>query len=62
MSKSEAVLLAVPQVKYKKTEGTLYIMKERVAFFDGRDTQLIGHSFYDVKSELNFLGNQLFGL
>lgn len=53
MSKSEAVLLAVPEVKYKKTEGTLYIMKERVAFFDGRDTQLIGHSFYDVKSKLS---------
>lgn len=51
MSKIEDVLLVVPEVKYKKSDGTLYIMKERIAFIvENRDTVQIAHSFYDVKS------------
>lgn len=52
MSRTEDVLLAMPEVKYKKSDGTLYIMKERVAFIvENRDSVLVSHSFYDVKSK-----------
>lgn len=54
MSKIEDVLLVVPEVKHKKNDGTLYIMKERVAFIvENRDTVLLAHSFYDIKSKKN---------
>lgn len=53
----EDVLLAVPEVKYKKSDGTLYVMKSKIAFVvDNRDTVLITHSFFDVKSKLDFQG------
>lgn len=53
----EDVLLSVPEVKYKKSDGTLYVMKSKVAFVvDNRETVLISHSFFDVKSESNFQG------
>lgn len=56
MSKIEDVLLVLPEVKYKKNDGTLYIMKEKIAFIvENRDAVLIAHSFYDVKSNLNTL-------
>lgn len=52
MSKIEDVVLGLPQVRYKKNDGTLYIMKERIAFIcENRDSVLISHSFYDIKSE-----------
>lgn len=52
MSKIEDVLLVVPEVKYKKSDGTLYVMKERIAFIiENRDTTALSHSFYDVKSK-----------
>lgn len=52
MSKIEDVLLLVPEVKYKKNDGTLYVMKERIAFIvENRDNVLVSHSFYDVKSK-----------
>lgn len=50
MSKIEDVLLLVPEVKYKKNDGTLYVMKERIAFIvENRDNVLVSHNFYDVK-------------
>lgn len=53
----EDVLLAMPEVKYKKSDGTLYVMKSKVAFVvDNRETVLITHSFFDVKSKSNFQG------
>ncbi|CRL01679.1 CLUMA_CG014898, isoform A [Clunio marinus] len=52
MSKIEDVLLAVPEVKHKKNDGTLYIMKERIAFIvENRETCLASHSFYDIKMQ-----------
>lgn len=52
MSKIEDVLLVLPEIKYKKNDGSLYIMKERIAFIvENRETVLVSHSFYDVKSE-----------
>jgi transcription initiation factor TFIIH subunit 1 len=47
------VILAIPEVKYKKTDGTLYVLKEKIAFIaENRDTALVSHSFYDVKSKI----------
>lgn len=55
MSKIEDVLLVLPQVRYKKADGTLFIMKERIAFImENRDSVSVAHSFYEIKSELNF--------
>lgn len=54
MSKIEDVILMVPMVKYKKNDGTLYIMKDKIAFIvENRDSVLISHSFYDIKSKSN---------
>jgi transcription initiation factor TFIIH subunit 1 len=56
MSKIEDVLFVLPEVKFKKSDGSLYIMKERIAFIaDNRETVLVSHSFYDVKSKLLLL-------
>lgn len=53
MSKIEDVLLVVPEVKYKKDNGILYIMKSRIAFIvENRDTTALSHSFYDIKSNV----------
>lgn len=53
MSKIEDVLLSVPEVKYKKADGTIYVMKERIAFIvENRDTTALSHSFYDIKSNV----------
>lgn len=51
-AKIEDVILQIPEVKYKKNDGTLYVMRERIAFFvENRESVLVSHSFYDVKSE-----------
>jgi transcription initiation factor TFIIH subunit 1 len=48
----EDVLLSIPQVKHKKSDGTLYIMKERIVFLlENKDTVSVSHSFYDIKSK-----------
>lgn len=50
---SEDVLLQVPQVRYKKGDGTLYVMDERLAWImDNRDTVSVSHKFADIKSKL----------
>lgn len=55
MSKTESPILVMPEVKYKKSDGTLYIMKERIAFIvENRDTTVLTHSFYDIKSKVKF--------
>ena len=52
MTSSEAVLLSVNHVKYKKDEGTLYIMSERVAWIQGnRETVSLSKHFADIKSQ-----------
>lgn len=41
----------VPQVKYKKSDGTLYVMTERVLFIlENKDDIAVSHSFFDIKS------------
>lgn len=58
MSTSEDVLLQMGEVRYKKNDGTLYVMNERVAWMiEHRDTVTVAHKFVDIKSELDlFVG------
>ncbi|XP_049860635.1 general transcription factor IIH subunit 1 [Schistocerca gregaria] len=47
---SEDVLLQVSQVRYKKGDGTLYVMNERLAWMlDHRDTVSVSHRYTDIK-------------
>jgi len=47
---SEDVLMQVSQVRYKKGDGTLYVMNERIAWmFDNRDTVSVSHNYADIK-------------
>ncbi|XP_012284753.1 general transcription factor IIH subunit 1 [Orussus abietinus] len=47
---SEDVLMQVGQVRYKKGDGTLYVMNERIAWmFDNRDTVAVSHKYADIK-------------
>jgi transcription initiation factor TFIIH subunit 1 len=49
---SEDVLLQVGQVRYKKGDGTLYVMNERLAWMmDHRDTFSVSHRYTDIKSK-----------
>lgn len=55
---SEDVLLQMSEVRFKKGDGTLYVMNERVAWMaENRDTVAVSHRFQDIKSMLinNFL-------
>ncbi|XP_066995629.2 general transcription factor IIH subunit 1 [Anabrus simplex] len=49
---SEDVLLQVSQVRYKKGDGTLYVMNERLAWMmDNRDTVCVSHRYTDIKMQ-----------
>lgn len=49
---SEDVLMQVGQVRYKKGDGTLYVMNERIAWMlDNRDTVSVSHKYADIKRE-----------
>lgn len=49
---SEDVLLMVGNVRYKKNNGTLYLMSERIAWMlEGKDTFPVSHKYSDIKSE-----------
>lgn len=48
---SEEILLQVPHVRYKKGDGTLYLMDQRIAWMmENRDTVSISHLYSDIKS------------
>lgn len=50
MTSSEDVLLQVGQVRYKKGDGTLYLMTERLAWIlDHKDTVSVSHRYSDIK-------------
>lgn len=52
---SEDVLMQVGQVRYKKGDGTLYVMNERIAWMmDNRDTVSVSHKYADIKSEFYY--------
>lgn len=54
--KIEDVLLQISQIRHKKNDGTLYVMKERIVFMvDGKDERVaLSHNYQDIKSELNY--------
>jgi len=50
---SEDVLMQVNQVRYKKGDGTLYVMNERIAWMlDNRDTVSVSHKYADIKCKV----------
>ena len=55
MSKSsEEVLLIVGHVRHKKTDGTLYLMGERMAWMQGSKSSFsVSHMYADIKGELS---------
>ncbi|KRT85684.1 hypothetical protein AMK59_2815, partial [Oryctes borbonicus] len=49
---SEDVLLQVPQVRFKKGDGTLFLMDQRLAWMmENRDTVSISHLYADIKTQ-----------
>ncbi|KAL5287773.1 GTF2H1 family protein [Megaselia abdita] len=49
---SEDVLLQMGEVRYKKGDGTLYVMNERIAWMvEHRDTVTVAHKFADIKMQ-----------
>lgn len=51
---SEDVLLSVGYVRYKKGDGTLYVMNSRLAWMlENRDTVAVSHKYADIKSKCN---------
>lgn len=53
---SEDVLLQMGGVRYKKGDGTLYVMNERIAWMvENRDKVAVSHKYQDIKSKLTAL-------
>lgn len=51
---SEDVLLQMGEVRYKKGDGTLYVMNERLAWMaEHRDTVTVSHRYADIKSNIH---------
>lgn len=51
-TRSEDVLLQMGQVRYKKGDGTLYLMNERIAWIaENRDKVSVSHRFQDIKMQ-----------
>ncbi|KAH8401137.1 hypothetical protein KR009_003183 [Drosophila setifemur] len=49
---SEDVLLQMGEVRYKKGDGTLYVMNERLAWMaEHRDTVTVSHRYADIKTQ-----------
>lgn len=46
----EDVLLQVPQVRYKKGDGSLFLMDQRLIWMlENRDTVVVSHPYADIK-------------
>lgn len=57
---SEDVLLSVGYVRYKKGDGTLYVMNQRLAWMlENRDTVAVSHKYADIKSKLLMTTNYI---
>ncbi|CAG9138695.1 unnamed protein product [Plutella xylostella] len=49
---SEDVLLSIGYVRYKKGDGTLYVMNQRLAWMlEHRDTVAVSHKYADIKTQ-----------
>ena len=60
---SEDVLVQVGQVRYKKGDGTLYIMNERLAWIlDNKDTVAVSHNYADIKSNKSYFCYSFYSL
>lgn len=47
---SENVLLQIPQVRYKKGDGSLFLMDQRLIWMiENRDTVAVSHLYEDIK-------------
>ena len=47
---SEDVLLQINHVRFKKSDGTLYVMNERLAWImENRDTVSVSHMYTEIK-------------
>lgn len=52
VTRSEDVLLQMGDVRYKKGDGTLYVMNERIAWMaEHRDKVTVSHRFQDIKMQ-----------
>lgn len=52
---SEDVLMQVGQVRYKKGDGTLYVMNERIAFMLDKSNKVsVSHKYADIKSKSHY--------
>lgn len=50
--RSEDVLLQMGGIRYKKGDGTLYVMNERIAWMaENRDKVTVSHKFQDIKMQ-----------
>ncbi|XP_050506912.1 general transcription factor IIH subunit 1 [Diabrotica virgifera virgifera] len=48
----EDVLLQVPQVRYKKGDGSLFLMDQRLIWMvENKDTVVVSHPYADIKSQ-----------
>lgn len=46
----EDVLLQVPQVRFKKGDGTLFLMDQRLIWMvENKDTVAVSHPYADIK-------------
>ena len=51
---SEDVLLQLGQVKYKKYEGNLFVMSERIGWMPGNKSNFsVVHKYTEIKSQVN---------
>lgn len=51
MSTTEDILLQVSNVRHKKSDGTLFLMSERIGWLMGsKDTFTVSYKYSDIKS------------
>ena len=56
----EEILKVIEHVKYKKTEGSLYVMSERIGWMPKQKEQtfLVSHHYVDIQSKMeSYLGS-----
>lgn len=52
----EDVLLQVPHVRFKKGDGSLFLMEQRLIWMvENRDTVVVSHQYADIKCEFRIL-------
>ena len=55
MTTTEDILLQVNNVRHKKSDGTLFLMSERIGWLMGsKDTFSVSYKYADIKSKCRF--------